>query len=943
MKCPALPELSLELCAPGGDARIFDDFLSHVARAPEALAIAHHSGTYTYRELEFASRRVALMLLANGARAEENTGTLRPVAIHGRRCPELVVAMLGCLRAGIPFAVLDAGYPTQRLVQLIELMRPGCALLLEPAAEDEARFASLVGAEHCHALRQRDFRDQNGNATGAGIDQVSPEQIAYLLFTSGTTGTPKGIKTSHHPLVHFVRWYAEQFAATPASRFSMLSGLGHDPVLRDIFVPLSVGASLHIPRPEATVTPAVLFDWLVAERITHAHVTPQLGQVICAGSRQRKLSDLRFVLSGGDVLHRHQALELCDVAPAARVVNFYGATETPQAMGFHVFDADEAGDAVPVGKGIRDVQLLVLDEHHQLRDVGKLGQVVVRTKFLSGGYLHDATLTERKFITNPCRDDADDRLYLTGDCGYFLEDGSVVVKGRLDDQVKIRGYRVEPSDVVRQLSELPGVTASVVLPERLASGENRLIAYLVGPAASSPAQQSAATPHIKAELAKRLPSYMVPSLYVWLTSLPLLPNGKLDRARLPAASAAVESAGDDTSLEPPSELEAALIQEWKVLLGLESIGTESSFVDLGGDSLSFIRASTSLEAKLGWLPEGWERLPIRQLAQQQRAGTRRVWTRVSMPVLMRAISIVAVVWGHLGGFDLTGTTHTLFVIAGISFATYQLPVILRTNRVDPILRTLFRIALPTIPWLLLLQLKYTTVNWPSLLLVSNYFAADYSGGITSWFVEVLVQCFLFLALLLSIPLVRSAVRSHSYRASVIATSLALAVAALAPFVWNTEHLLDRVLHLRIGLVLMGCALALADSARRKVVVLVLTLVAFLQAPLLRGSAIAWTPLVCVALLLWRKDIPLPAIVASVVNACAGASLFIYLMHAQIWHSVVQRTPWGENFLFAVVASIAGAVLFWRLWERAYSATARAVQRTVKGKSLVSPSATPAEG
>jgi non-ribosomal peptide synthetase component F len=319
------PDLATPLAAPTSTARIFDRFLAVCAERPEATAIVHPRGAWTYAQLERASRALAAQLLAM-------PGDDRVVALYSRRSGELVVAMLACLRAGLTFAVLDAAYPVERVQLLLDVLHPGRFVAIGPVEESAPLKlpSSVMRLETVDALL-------HGEASQ--LDQVGADAIAYLLFTSGTTGVPKCIATPHTPLVHFIDWYERTFDVDARCRFSMLSGLGHDPILRDVFVPLSTGAELHIPSPASVLDPALLYGWLAEHRITHAHVTPQLSRILCAGRRDREtLASLRFVFSGGDALRSKQATDIIAAAPGARVVNFYGATETPQAMSFHVFD-----------------------------------------------------------------------------------------------------------------------------------------------------------------------------------------------------------------------------------------------------------------------------------------------------------------------------------------------------------------------------------------------------------------------------------------------------------------------------------------------------------------------------------------------------------------------------------------------------------------------------
>ena len=275
-----------------GHERIFDEFIAQAQARPDAPAILHAGGAWTYGELERASRRLAQDLSAAPLVANPI------VAIMGHRRPELVVAMLACLRAGLTFAVLDTAYPTRRLVQLVGVVNPGRFIVLDPASwqgreperapEDEALRLQLRNPDRVFQLDEDELarlRAPTASDDAPLLDTVAPTTPAYLLFTSGTTGTPKCIATNHRPLVHFVSWYVDAFAVRPASRFSLLSGLGHDPVLRDVFVPLSVGAQLHIPDSPSITDPARLCRWVRRSQVSHVHLTPQLARVLCAGAR----------------------------------------------------------------------------------------------------------------------------------------------------------------------------------------------------------------------------------------------------------------------------------------------------------------------------------------------------------------------------------------------------------------------------------------------------------------------------------------------------------------------------------------------------------------------------------------------------------------------------------------------------------------------------------
>jgi amino acid adenylation domain-containing protein len=890
---------------PAGSSRIFDSFLAVVRNSPHANALVHASRTWTYAQLESASRALATQLLAHPAENDV-------VALYARRAPELVVGMMACLRAGLTFFVLDAAYPAARLQQLLSVARPGRCVIVDPTLA----HAALAGLQLPPVVLRLDAaawqelqRIKKCDERKDSLDQVHSSTVAYLLFTSGTSGTPKCIKTAHPPLVHFVDWYARTFSVDTNTRVSMLSGLGHDPILRDVFVPLSCGAELHIPGQETLLDPAGLFAWLRRSRVTHIHMTPQLGRVICLGRRSDvDLRDLKFAFSGGDVLLRKHVTELCAAAPGARVVNFYGSTETPQAMGYHVFDpsADNHLDVVPVGRGLDDVQLLVVDENLLHMAVDVRGQVAIRTRFLSAGYVGDSALTKQRFFTHPDGQDADDKLYLTGDVGHVRSDGAVVVHGRMDDQVKVRGFRVELADVVHHLERSSLVSSAVVLPEVAPGGEKRLVAYLVKPTGG--VDNVGATAALRAELASSIPSYMIPFEFIWLAAFPLLPNGKIDRAAL--ASLKPAQAPSTHVLEDSTE--ATIASQWKALLGRDSIDVNSTFRHLGGDSLSSITAGMRLESVLGTLPDGRDMLTLGQLAKLKR--TKRSWlTRVDATVLLRAVSIIAIVAGHFGLPEVAGSVRTLFVVSGMSFGKYLVPQVLMTGRVSGILRLVLNIALPTALFTVFLDVAFFTFKWQGLLLANNLFQPRFEdSGFSFWFLDVLVQNLLILAALLALRPVQDLVRQRPFWVPWCASLLFAGLAAVEPEVWDTRHLFDHVPHVYLGAVLLGWAAVQAASPRQRLLVLVAMLATF-GAPAWQSEQALWLPFVATTFLVYQHQILLPVQAGKWVNLIAGASLFTYLTDRQVKH-LLDRTPLAPHPVLAVCVSLAVGIVIWKSWE-----------------------------
>jgi len=882
--------------------RIFDRFLAACRARPNEPAIVHGGGVWTYAEVDRASRALAIELLAMPGHDDI-------VALYSRRCGELVIAMLGCARAGLTFAVLDAAYPLDRIQVMLGVLKPGRFVSVGEAEDTVARLALPPSVLQ---LARVDLAEL---APDGRLDAAKPDAIAYVLFTSGTTGVPKCIVTAHTPLVHFVDWYEKTFAVDPTCHFSMLSGLGHDPVLRDIFVPLSTGASLHIPRPATVLDPVKLHTWFAEQAITHAHVTPQLSRILCAGRRGSTLPTLRFLCSGGDLLRSKQANEIVAAAPAAKVVNFYGSTETPQAMAFHVFDPRvDTDEAVPIGRGIDDVQLFVLG--NDLTPTVR-GQVAIRTRYLSEGYRGDRELTHAKFIANPRSTDPTDRLYLTGDVGRPRADGAVVVEGRLDDQVKIRGFRVELGDVVAQLLRLPQIREAVVLAERTSDGESRLVAYLVAPEGG--AKDDTVTATVREAMLAAAPVYMVPSRFVWLLHLPLLPNGKVDRSLLRNLEPEEpETPGDLTPTE------AAIAADWRALLGRSKISAEASFISLGGDSLSFIQASVKLEELLGRLPDRWETLSIAALARAKQPGKSR-WTSIDSSVFLRAISIVAVVVGHFELPNLAGSVLALFVVSGMSFGRYLVPQVQQVQAITPIVRLVAKIAIPAILYSIVVNVASRLPIWPGVLLANNLVSDQkLVSGVGFWYIDVLVQCFVILAVLLAIPVVRRALSGDPFTFLVGATVVVIALAYAAPYVIDTSHLADRTPLQYLRAVFLGWTLIYATTMPRKLIILALAIPTFADIAWYHEEYV-WFPVVAVVYLLFTTRIQLPIYAGRLVNLVASASLFIYLTDHQV-QQVLEKTPLGKYPIVMIGLACVAGIVAWKAWEIAVGIAQRTFRR-----------------
>jgi amino acid adenylation domain-containing protein len=575
-------------------------FSRQVQRQPQAIAVTDTNGTWTYREVESRSNQLANFLLANGIRKGD------VVSIYAHRSAPLMSAILGVLKAGAAFTIVDPANPAARTIESLRSASARAFIHMEAAdrlpdvlerfvESLDCRRIAISGKGSCEALAEF--------ATGNPKVPIDKDDLAYIAFTSGSTGTPKGVMGRHGSLTLFTNWAVEQFGLDESDRFCMFSGLAHDPLHRDIFTPLQLGGQLLIPDPALLQMPDRLRAWMRTQQITIANLTPAMAQLLCEQATGESIDSLRYSFLVGDVLTQRDVARLKQIAPAITCVNLYGATETQRAVGYYVADqaaaATSSKQVQPLGKGIKDVQLMVLNQDHQLCGIGELGEIYFRSPHLAKGYLGDESLTAERFLVNLFTNDQADRLYRTGDLGRYLPDGNVEHAGRADRQLKVRGFRIEPGEIEAAIIQTGCAREAVVLPDK-ESAATRLIAYLV------PEDRSRiSADKLRQLLSERLPAYMIPNGFVILESLPLTPNRKLDRAALRAAVEIGRTPdAQDVAQSPVAE---KLIAIWKSVLGVSEMGVHDNFFELGGHSLIAVRLFALMEKEFG------RRLPLATL------------------------------------------------------------------------------------------------------------------------------------------------------------------------------------------------------------------------------------------------------------------------------------------------------------------------------------------
>ncbi len=427
----------------------------------------------------------------------------------------------------------------------------------------------------------------------APLPPIHGEDAAYIFFTSGSTGVPKGVLGCHQGLSHFLQWQRQTFAIGPRDRVAQLTSLSFDVLLRDVFLPLTSGGTLCLPEEGDQ---AHVLAWLAREGVTVVHAVPTLLQTwLTQESTGVDLGKLRWLFLAGEPLSGALVQTWRDRFPGgAEVVNLYGPTETTLVKCFHRVTGELQPGLQPVGMALPQTQALVLNAAGQPCGIGEVGEVVLRTPFRTLGYLNAPEEMRRHFVPNRFREgDASDLLYYTGDRGRYRPDGSLDLLGRLDDQLKIRGVRVEPGEVKAVLDEHPAVQACFVTGRKDAHGDDSLVAYVV-----TRSGHPVAIGELRSFLGARLPAALVPSEWQFLDDLPRLPNGKVDRSALPTSAGAHRDPAV-AHVAPRTTIETRLADIWQEILGVTQVGIHDNFFDVGGHSLKAMQLVSRIRREFG--------------------------------------------------------------------------------------------------------------------------------------------------------------------------------------------------------------------------------------------------------------------------------------------------------------------------------------------------------
>ncbi|HLL45842.1 MAG TPA: amino acid adenylation domain-containing protein, partial [Longimicrobiaceae bacterium] len=529
------------------------------ARTPAAVAVSCEGESLSYAELERRSNRLAHHLRALGVGPEVRVG------VRMERGVQMVVALLGTLRAGGAYVPIDPSYPADRTAYV--LADSGVAVLLT-----EARPGGVPDAGGARVVCLDGDREEIGRRPGeAPPVEVAPDNLAYVIYTSGSTGRTKGAMNAHRGVVNRLLWMQEAYGLGPDDVVLQKTPYGFDVSVWEFFWPLLAGARMVLARPEGHRDAAYLADLIESEGVTTLHFVPSmLGAFLEEPELPRRCRSVRRVVCSGEAL----PAELADRFHArmnarAELHNLYGPTEAAVDVTAWACERGDPRRSVPIGRPVANTRIYLLDSRMDPVPLGVAGELYIGGVQVGRGYLDRPALTAERFLPDPYAFGAGERMYRTGDLARSRVGGEIEYLGRLDHQVKIRGFRIELGEVESVLQAHPGVREAVVLAREDVPGQQRLVGYVVGEEADAPGADE-----LRAFLAATLPEYMVPASFVALPALPLSPNGKVDRGALPPAEAG-GTAGEDSALRTPTEEMLAGI--WAEVLRVRHVGVHDNF------------------------------------------------------------------------------------------------------------------------------------------------------------------------------------------------------------------------------------------------------------------------------------------------------------------------------------------------------------------------------
>jgi amino acid adenylation domain-containing protein/thioester reductase-like protein len=561
-------------------------FEAQVAKTPNAVAVLFEDQPLSYEALNQKSNQLAHYLIEQGVGPDINVG------LCIERSLDMIIGLLGILKAGGVYVPIDPEYPQQRIDYLVE--DSGIVLLLTQTKLNHTVLSQQTTPRCC--LDQIEDRTKQYRSDNPAIS-ITPEHLIYVIYTSGSTGKPKGVAINHGAYLNHMQWMLKTFTLSRRDKVLQKTSLSFDAAGWEWSLPLISGAQLVLAKPGGQRDPEYLLNIIDQHQISFFQGVPSLVNLLIEHPHSNHLQSLKYLFCGGEPLSTHLCERFKSKALPTVLCNLYGPTEATIDTSYWVYDPDKPLTTVPIGRPINNVQLYILDSQLNPVPIGVTGELYIGGSGLAREYLNRKTLTDETFIHHSLDGQSFTRLYRSGDLARYLPDGNIEYVGRIDDQVKVRGFRIELGEIEKALLEHSDIHEAVVQSYRHNedNGNHYLAAYIV---CNDVSRGSFDHVVLQNALKTQLPNYMVPSFLIRLDALPLTPNGKVDRKALPAPN--TDDLFTHNYVAPRTKLETTLVEIWANILNLpvEKIGIEDSFIQLGGHSLLAIRISGQVKNRL---------------------------------------------------------------------------------------------------------------------------------------------------------------------------------------------------------------------------------------------------------------------------------------------------------------------------------------------------------
>lgn len=868
-------------------------------RNPHSIALICGDRHLSYRELDQQSNQLANYF------DHINLAPNALIGVYLERSIESVVAILAILKAGRTYVPLDPHYPGDR-INFIAQETQFSALLTTQALQKPlpplptTQTICLDAAAPAIAAQPPVLQKREHDST--------PDNLAYVMYTSGSTGKPKGVKMPRANVQRYITALAEVVPVNASDIYLHVASFSFSSSVRQLLLPLYVGATLVLATREQTKNPLHLLQLMRQHRVTVSDGVPSVWryalQLIHDSAEERlRASDLslRYIILSGDLTPIVLLKRLRQFfGDRVRFFNVYGQTETIGNTAYALPpNFEQESGYMPVGYPYPHNQAYVLDESLTPVPDGAVGELYIAGGSLAEGYMNRDDLTAEKFIEHPWNE-GPTRIFNTGDLARRHPDGCIELLGRTDFQVKIRGMRVELDEIAIILEQHPEVKAAAAAAHDSPTGEKFIVGYVVPASAHASGKQW--QNDLRKFLGEHLPDYMVPALFMELGELPKTPSGKLNRRELPKPNS--------LSTQPATQATHSPIQAiFSKAFHIPSVSPDDTFIDLGGHSLLYVQFSIELERHLGYVPVNWETMTVAELEQQRKRDDAHPLIEIN--IVLRAMAICGIVANHAGLLPLRmiqGGAVLLLFIAGLNFARFQSNNLFQGRQKQILTSLLTSLIIPYLVLESIFQLYSNDFNPSSLLFFSNFVGPEVmTMFLQVWFIQLFVQCVVIMLLLFSIQPLRQLAQENTWEFSLGLVGLTNVIAFVGPNIWDTTDLYHRVPHMMMWLFLLGWTANFTKTRLQRIALTILFVFSVLTVRDLITSEITWL-LIGGVLTIWLKYVVIPRPFVLPIQMVGAASYYIYLTHVGFFslaNKIGLSHPaihWGFGIL--------GGVAFW---------------------------------